>query len=407
MAYLPLANILHHKLRSVLSALGIGIGLCMLITLSGLSRGSLNEIADRWESVDADLVVFPRGWGENASDKSGSGLSDRYARKILEKHGDIVESIVPVFLWPIKLGGQDQMTAAVSPEQWQMLSGRRSLVEGRIYDPKNKFAKWIEGELLVGENSDEDEILDEIDESELSKDGRSGLEIVIDARLASAGNYKVGQKVFTANHTWEIVGIAPSGVMTRVFMPRRTAQFLFGSGDITKSTLMFVKLASGVSIGPAAAAIKKTTRQDVVPIERYRGMLIEKFGIMYLYVDTVNVVALVIAFLFIMITLYTMVLQRTRDIAILKSSGASNSFILRQVLAESMILTGAGTVAGIGLSFLSAWLIETAKPLLTVTISWHWILIAIIAAFVGAVISAFYPAWRATRVDMVEALTLE
>ena len=47
MTYLPLANILHHKLRSVMSALGIGIGICMLVTLSGLARGSLFEITLR------------------------------------------------------------------------------------------------------------------------------------------------------------------------------------------------------------------------------------------------------------------------------------------------------------------------------------------------------------------------
>ena len=74
MAYLPLANILHHPLRSLLSAMGIGIGICMLVTLTGLSRGSLYEIADRWESVDADLIVFPRGWGDSATAKSGVGL---------------------------------------------------------------------------------------------------------------------------------------------------------------------------------------------------------------------------------------------------------------------------------------------------------------------------------------------
>ena len=76
MANLPLANLLHHKLRSVLSALGIGMGICMLVTLSGLSRGSLFEIAERAESVNADLIISPRGWGDNTADKAGSALPD-------------------------------------------------------------------------------------------------------------------------------------------------------------------------------------------------------------------------------------------------------------------------------------------------------------------------------------------
>lgn len=407
MASLPLANLLHHKLRSVLSALGIGIGICMLVTLSGLARGSLHEVADRWESVEADLIVFPRGWGENASDKSGSGLSDRYADLIRARHAEQVERVVPVFTWQMRLAGQDHLATGVEPDQWHTLTGGRPLSEGRLFDPQGRFARWLEAELLAPADANADDEVVDIPATELARPGRSGLELVIDSRLAAAGAYRVRQSVRAANHDWRIVGIVPAGAMTRIFLPRRTAQFLFGSGDISRSTLMFVKLTSGVDVGPAARALQKTTGQDVVPLSRYRGMLLEKFGILFVYVDVVNVVALVIAFLFIMVTLYTMVLQRTREIAILKSCGAGNGFILRQVLAESMLLTGAGTAAGIALSFAARWAIESARPLLTVKISVEWIAIAVAAAAAGSILSGLYPAWRATRVDVVEALTLE
>ena len=76
---LPLANILHHTLRSTLSALGIGIGICMLVTLSGLARGTLYEVADRWEQVRADLIAYPDIWGDNLTTLSGVGLPDKYA----------------------------------------------------------------------------------------------------------------------------------------------------------------------------------------------------------------------------------------------------------------------------------------------------------------------------------------
>ena len=55
----------------------------------------------------------------------------------------------------------------------------------------------------------------------------------------------------------------------------------------------------------------------------------------------------------------------------------------------------------------AAMLIETVKPLLTVNITWQWIVTALVASFVGALVSAIYPAWRAIRVDIVTALTLE
>jgi ABC-type antimicrobial peptide transport system permease subunit len=419
MANLPLANLLHHKLRSVLSALGIGMGICMLVTLSGLSRGSLFEIAERAESVDADLIVSPRGWGDNTADKAGSALPDKYARVILDRHGDIVAKAVPVFVWPIRLAGQEHRAAGVEPNDLPMLTGGRKLSEGRCFDPDGRFAAWIEQKLLApppgpaagaaaagGDDIADAEVLN-LTQADLANPAHDGLELVIDSRLAKAGRYRVGQTVNTAGHDWKIVGIVPAGAMTRVFLPLRTAQFLFGSGDVTKSTMILVKLKPGVDIGPAGRTIQKTVGHDVIPLTRYRGMLVERFGIIFTYVDIVNAVALVIAFLFIMITLYTMVLQRTREIAILKSFGASNAFILRQVLAESLMLTGFGTVLGIALSFIAAWLIQALRPLLTVTITWQWIAIAVAAAAAGAVVSGLYPGWRAIRVDVVEALTME
>ncbi len=418
MANLPLANLLHHKLRSVLSALGIGIGICMLVTLSGLSRGSLFEIAERAESVNADLIVSPRGWGDNAADKAGSALPDKYAKVILDRHGDIVAKAVPVFVWPMRLAGQEQRATGVEPNDLPMLTGGKKLSEGRCFDPDGRFAAWIEHKLLAppapatgADAASDDDIADtqvlNLTQADLADPAHDGLELVIDSRLAKAGGYRVGQTVSVAGHDWKIVGIVPAGAMTRVFLPLRTAQFLFGSGDVTKSTMIMVKLKPGVDIGFAARAIHNTIGHDVVPLTQYRGMLIARFGIMFTYIDIVNAIALVIAFLFIMITLYTMVLQRTREIAILKSFGASNAFILRQVLAESLMLTGFGTVMGIALSFGAAWLIQTIKPLLTVTITWQWIAIALAAGTAGAVVSGLYPAWRAIRVDVVEALTME
>jgi len=402
MAYLPLANILHYRLRSALSALGIGIGICMLITLGGLARGSLEEVADRWESVDADLIVLPRGWGEGAVDKSGSALSDKYAQLILQRHGELVKLATPVFTWPIKLAGQDQLAVGIDPRDFEMFSGGRP-VKGRLFDPDGRFAAWLEQVLL----SPADRQAQPLDLSAEDLARRGGLELVIDKRLARAGRYSLGQRVQTANHDWTIVGIVPEGVMSRVFLPRRTAQFLFGSGDITRSTLLFVKLRAGVDVGPAARRLAEDLKQDVVPLTAYRGMLHERFGIMYLYVDAVNLLALVIAFLFIMVTLYMMVLQRTREIAILKSSGASNALLVRLVAVESLLLTSAGLAAGVALSFVAAWAIHAARPLLTVRITPGWVATAAGMALAGSLAAAVFPAWRATRVDMAEALSYE
>ena len=402
MAYLPLANLLHHKLRSVLSAAGIGIGIFMLLTLTGLSRGSLGEVADRWEAVNAELIVYPRDWGENITTLTGIGLSDRYAEKLRAWDPNLVRDVVPVFLWQMRIGGQGHLAAGVDAAQWPALVGGRKLSAGRPCDPGGEFAAWLEKKLLTP-SDDPNTVLD-ISPAEL--EARGGMELVIDDRLARNGHLHAGDVVEAANHRWHIVGVVPAGGMTRVYMPRRTAQFLFGSGSIGKSTLLFVKLSAGAEPAKVATQLHLATGQEVVQVSQYRQMLQQKLGIMYVYVDAVNAIALVISFLFIMVTLYTMVLQRTREIAILRSLGASRWYVLRGVLAEAMLLAGAGAGAGIALSFPSGWLIQTFS-LYAVTITLPWVGIALAAAAAGALLAGLYPAWRATKVDVVQALTLE
>jgi len=406
MAHLPMANLTYHKLRSVLSAIGIGIAVCMLITLSGLARGTLHEVADRWEAVDAELIIFPPGLGAHVTTLTGIGVHDRVAQKLQQDNAGLVERVVPVFLYTMRLGGQDNMTAGVDADHWPTLSGKHNIAQGRLFEPKETWEQFLTHvaakQSPVSEEGDEP-LLDPTPE-DLYTHGWT--ELVIDSRLAAAGGYEVGQTITAYEHRWKIVGIVPAGGMARIYMPRRTAQFLFGSAATNMSTLMFVKLRSGADAESARRQLR-SARYEIMPLKQYRILLEQKFGVMFRYIDAVNIIALVIAFLFIMITLYTMVLQRTREIAILRSCGASNAFILRQVLWESLILTFVGAAVGIVMSLAAAWLIETTWPLYTVTITWQWIGIAILAAVAGAVCSAVYPAWQAARVDVVAALTLE
>jgi len=407
MTFLPLANILHYKLRSVLSAFGIGVGICMLVVLSGLSRGSLSEIADRWESVDADLIAVPRGYDEADNDNlitlSGLGVRDRFADLLLRDHGDLVQRACPVFLYKLNLGGQGHMSSGIDAGDWDVVARGKKLVEGRLPDADGRFARWFDRRFKSGGGEDDDVIGPEQLLAEIAANG--GFEMVIDQRLARVTKLRVGDDVTVGQHTWRVVGIAPEGVVSRIFVPKRTSQHVFGHSTVF-STIQFIKLQPGVD---ATAATKTLAGEHagMILVTEYRRKLERQFEVMFKYISVANGIALVIAFLFIMSTLYTMVLQRTREIAILKSCGAGGWFIVRQILAESLLLTLLGVAIGLSITWPAKWGIERAAPLLTVTIGGTYIAAGIAAAVLGALISAIYPAWRATRVDMVEALTLE
>jgi putative ABC transport system permease protein len=106
--------------------------------------------------------------------------------------------------------------------------------------------------------------------------------------------------------------------------------------------------------------------------------------------------------------MYMAVLQRTREIGILKALGASQSFILRIILAEAMVLGIGGTVLGILMSYGACWLIRTfvpaSLPMIIVPLWWP---IAGAVTLVGAGLGALYPGLSAARHDPIEALAYE
>jgi putative ABC transport system permease protein len=100
-------------------------------------------------------------------------------------------------------------------------------------------------------------------------------------------------------------------------------------------------------------------------------------------------------------------MERTREIGILKSMGASKAYIVNVIVRETLLLAVSGVVVGIILSFAAKEGILKAFPTLRVEIAWLWVLRATVIALAGSVLGALYPAVKAARKDPVEALAYE
>jgi putative ABC transport system permease protein len=105
--------------------------------------------------------------------------------------------------------------------------------------------------------------------------------------------------------------------------------------------------------------------------------------------------------------MYTSVLERTREIGILKSMGASKLTIVSLVLRETAILAVAGVVAGVAVSFAVKALLAQKFPTLYLDMNAIWVVRGAVIAFVGSVCGALYPAWMAARKDPIDALAYE
>ena len=216
------------------------------------------------------------------------------------------------------------------------------------------------------------------------------------------------------------IGIVESGVACRVFCPLQVLQYI-KNGGVPWVSLYFVQLlppptgrdAAGMASAGAgyeeavADALGKRLKAKVELKGDYRDLLYESFSSIYVYINAASGVALIVCFLIILLSMYTMVLERTREIGILKSLGAGKVYLIGESVLEALIVCTSGTILGMAFAFGVKYGLETARPLLTVSIEVQFLILAALIGVVGGVLSALYPGYRAARLDPVAALTNE
>jgi putative ABC transport system permease protein len=207
---------------------------------------------------------------------------------------------------------------------------------------------------------------------------------------------------------WTVVGVVESGVAGRVFAPIWTLRHFHGRGE--GATVMFVKLHDPARAAEAEDTLrdwfaKLGVRYDIQLKNAYGKVLLEQVQSILLFTDVISGLSLAVSFLVILLTVYTMVVERTHEIGILRSLGASRTQVLLEIVAESVMISGAGTLAGVGLSYAVAAGIHTFFPLLTVEIRVEWLAVAAALGVLGGALAALVPAWMAARADPVAALS--
>jgi putative ABC transport system permease protein len=125
------------------------------------------------------------------------------------------------------------------------------------------------------------------------------------------------------------------------------------------------------------------------------------------FIGVVIGVSVIIGFLVIFQAIYTAVMERTREIGILKSLGASKFYIVNVVLRETLVLALAGIIVGIVVSLLARIGIQQRWPLVHIDQSSEWMLASAAIAIVGATLGAIYPAYKAAQKDPIDALAYE
>jgi len=360
------ANLVHRPTRSFIAMSAIALEVTMILLVVALFYGLLNGAKESQLGVGADLMVTPPGASALAG-MSGAPIPIKVG-EILRRVPHVV-SAVPVVWWftqkpleviyGIDVGSYDEL-----PPKFRYLSG------GPFQAP---------------------------------------YDVIVDDFFAGQSHAKVGDKLEILNHEFRISGIVPHGKGCRKCLPLATLQDLISADG--HASVFYLKLDD-----PSSAAQVEKAIQEIPGMEKYTVRSMPEFLSTMtpdnlpgfdLAIKIVIGVAVVVGFLVIFQSMYTAVMERTREIGILKSLGASKWYIVNVVLRETLLLAVAGIVAGIIISLASRQAIMFEKPVLRLFWSNAWALRAAVIALVGALAGALYPAFKAARRDPIDALAYE
>ena len=361
------ANLLHRPLRSIISVFAVAIEVIMMLTIIAIMVGQLTGQKRMNNGIGADLIVR----ASNAMIFNG-----------------INGAVIPVKLEGILLNLPHVAVATPVNQKLSMTDGLEVLwgIEYPTYSQLSPFAFLSGGPL------------------------RKADEVIVDDVFASTGNgHRVGETILIEKRPFRIAGIFEHGKGGRKLITIDAMGDLIGTPG--KASAFYVKADQPENIPLITQEI-----HDVRGLGDYQVMTMEEWyslmtpdhiPALKIAMRVVIGIAVIIGFLVIFQSMYTSVLERTREIGILKSMGASNLTIVSVVLRETALLAAAGVIVGIAASFAVKSTLAHSIPTLYLDMSAVWVVRGAAIAFASSLCGALYPAWMAARKDPIDALAYE
>jgi putative ABC transport system permease protein len=361
------SNLVHRPIRSLISMVAIALEVALILLIAGLCYGIMNDSKTRTAGIGADVIVQPPG-SSNLTAISGAPVPIKVA-DIIRKlpHVKVVSPVV----WQLTTAGALEVIDGIDLPSFVALGGPFQYVEGGPFQGPN--------------------------------------DILIDDYIARQKHVNVGDTMDVLNNKFRVSGIVENGRGARKFLPLATLQELIGAKD--KASVFYVKLDDPAHADEVVKEVKSQPgmeKYSVQSTEEYLSMMTpSRLPGFRPFIGVVIGVSLIIGFLVIFQSMYAAVMERTREIGILKSMGASKFYIVNVIMRETTLLAVLGILLGIGFSFAASWAIRHRFPLVQVVVSADWVFRAILVAVVGAIAGALYPAFKAAQKDPIDALAYE
>src|ERR1700736_984367 len=317
-------NIVARWLRSLLSIVAIAIQVILVLMIVGLTSGVISEWGKRVEGVGADILVQPPNspiFFAFSSAVMQESLSDR-----MEKLAD-VDVVAPTVI-------------LTEPKNLIMIYG----IDYKRFNALSRGFLYRAGRPL-----------------------RAADEALADDIIAQSKHLKVGDHITLLNHGFVISGIVAHGKGARFFVPLRTAQEIAG---VENRVSMFYVRSKGDTEKARAEILNLDPKNRVRSTSEYVTLMSSSnLPELRPFIRSMVGLGVVISFLVVLLNMHTMVLERTREVGILKALGFSRLDIVRMLLGEMLVLTLLGSGLGIALTFLTQAILKETNPGMMILLS--------------------------------------
>ncbi len=361
------ANLIHRPFRTIISVVAVAVEVTLILLIVGIMLGMLNDSKNRQAGIGADIMVQPPG-SSLLMGVSGAPVSVKVADKLRQLPH--VVAVTPVVT---------QITTAGTVE---VLDG----IDLPSFDAVSGGFRYLSGGPFQGP-----------------------YDMIIDDLEAGSKHRKVGDTVEALNHQFRICGIVEHGKGARKYVPMATLQDLIGA--VGKASIFYVKLDNPNHADEVVRMIKSIPGMQeygVHSLKEYLTLMTSaSIPGLNTIIDVVIGIAMIIGFIVIFQAMYAAVMERTREIGILKSLGAGKLYIVNVVLRETLLIAIGGIILGIVISYCARVGLRAKFQTLPVMITYAWLVKAAIIALVGSLLGAFYPAMKAAQKDPIDALAYE
>ena len=361
------ANLVHRPIRSLISVVAIGLEVTLILLIVWLSLGMLNDSRHRQEGIGADVVVLPPG-SSNMIGVTGAPAPIKVA-DILAKLPH-VRTVSPVVM-QLSTVGTVEVLYGIDLKSFEALGGPFRYLHGGPFEKAD--------------------------------------DVLVDDFFAQSKHVKAGDEIQILNHSFRVAGIVEHGKGARKFLPITTLQDLTGAQG--KASAFYMKLDDPNNADAVVAEIKDVPGMQQYMVRSMREylsmMTANNIPALSIFINVVVGISVIIGFIVIFQAMYTAVMERTREIGILKSIGASKFYIVNVILRETVLLAIGGIIVGILFSLAASAAIGYRLPTLQLTVVWSWVGKAAGIAILGALAGALYPAFKAAQKDPIDALAYE